>query len=118
MSDFFDSYFNIRKILQQKREYKKQIARVQALPRDYQYVFKKMQERMWMSATGAGWDILEIQYGLIDLFEAGAAEGKGVLEMIGEDVAAFCDELLRSAKSNTENQREAFNRDILKKVNR
>ena len=53
-------------------------------------------------------------YDLLDLFETGAAEGKRVLDITGEDVAAFCDELLRHAKTYTENWREALNHDILK----
>jgi DNA-binding ferritin-like protein (Dps family) len=71
---------------------------------------------MWMFTAGSGYDMMKIHYDLIDLFEAGAAEGKGVLEITGEDVAAFCEELLRNASTYTENWREALNRDILKKL--
>ena len=62
--------------------------------------------------------MMKIHYDLIELFEAGAAEGKPVLEITGEDVAAFCDELLRSTSTYTENWREALNRDIQKKLGR
>lgn len=116
MSEFFDNYLNIKKMMESKREYKQQMARVEALPKDYQYVFKKIQGHMWKFAAGSGYDMMKIHYGLIELFEAGAADGKHVLEITGEDVAAFCDELLRSASTYTENWREAFNRDILKKL--
>ena len=116
MSEFFDNYFNIKKMIESKREYKQQMARVKALPKDYQYVFKKIQSHMWMFAAGSGYDMMKIHYDLIELFEAGAAEGKHVLEITGEDVAAFCDELLRSARTYTEDWREALNRDIQKKL--
>jgi DNA-binding ferritin-like protein (Dps family) len=116
MSRFFDDYFNIIKIIKSKREYKQQMARVKALPKNYQYVFKKIQGHMWMFAAGSGYDMLKIHYDLIDLFEAGAAEGKQVLEITGEDVAAFCDELLRNATTYTENWREKLNRDIMNKL--
>ena len=116
MSEFFDNYFNIKKMIKSKREYKQQMARVEALPKDYQYVFKKIQEHMWMFAAGSGYDMMKIHYGLIELFEAGAADGMHVLEITGEDVAAFCDELLRSASTYTENWRNPLNRDILKKL--
>lgn len=116
MSEFFDNYLNIKKMLESKREYKQQMARVEALPKDYQYVFKKIQEHMWKFAAGSGYDMLKIHYGLIELFEAGASDGKHVLEITGEDVAAFCDELLRSASTYTENWRESFNHDILRKL--
>lgn len=116
MSQFFDNYFNIKKIMESKREYKQQMARVEALPQDYQYVFKKIQSHMWMFAAGAGYDMMKIHYDLIELFETGAADGKHVLEITGENVAAFCDELLRSARTYTEDWRESLNRDIMKKI--
>jgi DNA-binding ferritin-like protein (Dps family) len=50
------------------------------------------------------------------LFETGAADGKQVLEITGEDVASFCDELLQNAKTYTENWHEKLNRDIMKKI--
>ena len=103
-------------MIESKREYKQQMARVADLPEDYQYVFKKIQGHMWMFAAGAGYDMLKIHYDLIELFEDGAANGKHVLEITGEDVAAFCEELLRSASTYTENWRETLNRDILKKL--
>ncbi len=71
---------------------------------------------MWMSAAGSGYDMMNIHYGLIELFETGASDGKHVLEITGENAAAFCDELLRSASTYTENWREALNRDILEKL--
>jgi DNA-binding ferritin-like protein (Dps family) len=116
MSKFFDDYLNIGKILAEKREYKRQMARVEALPEDYRYVFKKIQSHMWMFAEGSGYDMMKIHYDLIELFEEGATAGKRVLEITGEDVAAFCDELLKSAQTYTENWREKLNRNILNKV--
>lgn len=105
----------IKKVFGDKKEYKQQMARVKALPEDYQFVFNKIQKYMWNFAAGDGYDMLKIQYELIDLFEAGAAEGKQVLEITGEDVAEFCDELLRNAKTYTENWHDKLNLDIMKK---
>jgi DNA-binding ferritin-like protein (Dps family) len=116
MSDFFDNYLNIKKIIESKREYKRQMTRVEALPEDYKYVFKKIQSHMWMFAAGSGYDMMKIHYDLIELFEEGAANGKRVLAITGEDVAAFCDELMRSARTYTEDWREKLNRDILSRV--
>ena len=116
MSKFFDDYFNINKIIKSKREYKQQMKRVGELPQDYQYVFKKIQEHMWQFAAGAGYDMMELQYVLIDLFEEGAADGKAVLEVTGEDVAAFVDELLKSTRTYTEDWRNKLNREIKNKV--
>ncbi len=106
------NYFNIKKMIESKREYKAQMARVKALPEDYRFVYDKIQANMWMFAAGDGYDMLKIQYGLIDLFEEGAANGKRVLDITGDDVAGFCDELLKNAKTYTENWRTKLNRDI------
>ena len=116
MPVFFDTYFNIPKIIRSKSEYKQHMARVEALPEDYGYVFKKIQSHMWMFAAGSGYDMMKIHYDLIELFENGVREGKHVLGVTGEDVAAFCEELLRNAETYTENWREKLNRDIMKKV--
>jgi len=70
-------------------------------PEEYRFVFKKIQSHMWQFAAGAGYDMRKIHYDLIALFEAGTAEGKSVLEVTDENVAEFCDELLRSAKTYT-----------------
>ncbi|MCL2775057.1 MAG: DUF1048 domain-containing protein [Oscillospiraceae bacterium] len=115
MSDFFNDYFNIKKIMEEKREYKKQVARIKALPEEYQYVFDKIQGYMFGLAGGSGYDIMKIHFELLDLFETAVAEGKHVLEVTGNNVAAFCDELLRNAQTWTENRREKLNSDIMKK---
>jgi DNA-binding ferritin-like protein (Dps family) len=105
-------------MIKEKREYRQHMARVDALPEDYQYVFKKIQRHMWMFAAGAGYDMMKVHYDLIELFEEGAANGKSVLEVTGKDVAAFCDELLRSTQTYTGNWREKLNRDIAKRFGR
>jgi DNA-binding ferritin-like protein (Dps family) len=105
-----------KKMIGDKKEYRMMMARVEAMPKDYQFVFKKIQQYMWKFAAGDGYDMLKIHYDLIDLFEAGISEGKRVLKITGKDVAEFCDELLRNAKTYTENWREKLNREIMKKL--
>lgn len=116
MGKFFDNYFNMKKIKESKTEYKEQTARVGAMPKDYQFVFKKIQGHMWMFAAGAGYDMLKVQYELIDLFELGVVNGKKVLEITGEDVASFCDELLKNTETYTENWRDKLNVEIMEKL--
>lgn len=118
MSEFFDKYLNIPKMIKEKREYKQNMKRVDALPEDYRFVYKKIQSHMWQFAAGAGYDMLKIHYDLIDLFEAGAADGKEVLEVTGNDVAGFCDELLKNTKTYTEDWRQKLNREIAEKLNK
>lgn len=116
MNQFFDDYFNISKMIKSKQEYKKQMARVNALPKDYQYVFKEIQSHMWQFVSGAGYDMMEVHYGLLELFEENAAEGKSVLEVTGEDVAGFVDELLKNTRTCMEDWKNNLNRKILDNV--
>jgi len=104
-----------KKIIGDKKEYRQMMRRVKLLPEEYQFTFEKIQKYMWNFASGDGFDMLKIQYDLIDLFEAGTADGKHVLEITGEDVAAFCNELLRNTKTYTANWGKKLNSDILKK---
>jgi DNA-binding ferritin-like protein (Dps family) len=113
---FLNDYFNFRHMAREKRKYRQMQARAKALPKEYTYVFNKIQHYMWMHSGGSGMDMIAIFSDLLDLFETGAAEGKHVLEVTGEDVAEFCDELLRNAKTYTQNWRDDLNRDIKKKV--
>lgn len=106
----------LNKMIGDKKEYKQMMARVKALPEDYQFVFDKMQKYMWNYCAGNGYDMLKIHYELIELFEDGAANGRQVLEITGEDVAAFSDELLCNARTYTENWREKLNSDVMEKL--
>ncbi len=116
MKQFFDDYLNINKMIKSKREYKKQMERVKALPEDYQYVFKRIQEHMWQFVSGSGYDIMEVHSDLIELFEEGAANGKGVLEITGSDVAGFIDELLKNTRTFTQDWRTKLNSEINSKL--
>lgn len=116
LSAFFNEYLNFKRIAREKREFKHMQERAKALPEDYRYVYHKIQYYMWSHSGGSGMDMLPIFTDLLELFETGAAEGKRVLEVTGEDVAAFCDELLRNAKTWTENWHVALNRDIRNKL--
>lgn len=116
IKQFFNDYINPKRIVEEKRAYRAMMARVDALPEDYRFVFKKIQDYMWKFASGSGYDVIEIQKGLIGLFEEGAAEGKPVLEITGEDVAGFADELMQEAETYTERWGDNLNADIAKKL--
>lgn len=73
MQGFFDKYLNLKKMKEEKQLYRQQIVRVKALPEDYQFVLKKIQENMWYRGSGDD-EMLELYYGLIDLFEEGASQ--------------------------------------------
>ncbi|MEG0180221.1 MAG: DUF1048 domain-containing protein [Oscillospiraceae bacterium] len=115
MMEGLDSLKNIKK---DKAEYRAHLARIDALPDDYKFVYSKITAYMWsLSGGGNGYDMLAVQADLLELFESGAAEGKGVLEITGEDVAAFADELLKNVKTYTENWHDKLNREIQKELN-
>ncbi|MEG0360438.1 MAG: DUF1048 domain-containing protein [Longicatena sp.] len=116
MSDFFNDYFNFKRMFEEKREYKQQMARVDAMPEDYKFVFKKIQSHMWMFGAGAGYDMMEVHNDLVELFESGIANNKSVLEITGDDVAAFTEGLLSNCKTYTENWNDKLNREIHEKI--
>ncbi len=98
-----------------KKEWNAMEARAKELPRDYQVVYGEIKLYLW-KGSGLLSSSIDIFKGLLDLFEEGAANGKGALEITGEDVAAFCDELLRGEKTYSENWREKLNYNIAKKL--
>jgi DNA-binding ferritin-like protein (Dps family) len=108
----------IKRMIGDKKEYKEQMIRVEALPGDYRFVFDKIQGYMWSFAVGDGSDMLKIQLQLIELFEASAADGKHILDVTGEDVAGFCDEFLRDTKKWTDSYRSKLNHDMMNKFRR
>jgi DNA-binding ferritin-like protein (Dps family) len=108
----------IKKILDDKKEYKQMMARVEALPGDYPEAYKKICNYMWSFSSGSGMDMLRIQYDLIDLFEEGATNGKDVLEVTGEDVTAFANGLIDQAKRWDDKLRSNLNKSILNRVSK
>jgi DNA-binding ferritin-like protein (Dps family) len=108
------SYFKY--VRQEKRRYKEMEARAKALPEEYVFVYRKIEHYMWNHAGGDGMDMIPILADLLDMLEAGAADGKRVLQVTGTDVAGFCDELLRNTKTWTATWHEALNRDIMKRL--
>lgn len=98
----------IREIIEGKKEWRAHVARVKALPKDYQIAYKEMQKYLFkvgpVDLTEGG-----LLSGIVDLFEGGAAAGKGVLEVTGNDVAAFCDELIKDSKTYADLYQESVN---------
>jgi DNA-binding ferritin-like protein (Dps family) len=85
-------------IIEGKKEWRAHMARVKALPQDYQIVYKEIQKYLFKGGAGKLTDGTVFS-GIVDLFEEGAALGKGVLEVTGGDVAAFCDDLVKNSKT-------------------
>ena len=101
-----------RDISRQKREFKATQARVNALPDDYRFVYRRIEKYLWHRAGGDGMEMLTVLTDLTELFESGVANGQTVLELTGEDVAAFADELLASTRTYTGDWHEQLNKDV------
>ncbi|RBQ15583.1 hypothetical protein DP939_35000 [Spongiactinospora rosea] len=86
----------IQDMIEGKRQWRAHMARVKALPPDYEIVYKEIQ-RYFFKVGPVGLDDGTLLSGILDFFEQGAATGKGVLELIGDDVAAFCDDLVKDS---------------------
>ena len=88
----------IQDIIEGKKQWRAHMARVKALPPDYQIVYKEIQKYLFKvgPADLPGGGLLS---GIADFFEEGVASGKGVLELIGSDVAAFCDDLVKDSRT-------------------
>lgn len=99
------------------RSYKQMKRRVNALPKDYQFAFRKIRHYMTVNGVGPDSD-LSVFTELVDLFETSAADGKKVIDVIGSDVCGFCDALMRTTDTyteNTEKLREEINKEVVEK---
>lgn len=88
------------------------MARVKALPQDYQIVYKELQKYLFKVGPVELTDGTELLTGIIELFEEGAALGKGVLEVTGRDVAAFCDDLIKDSKTHADIYQESVDQEV------
>lgn len=107
---------SIRDIIDGKKEWRAHVARVKALPQDYQIVYKEIQKYLFKVGPVELTEMTGLLSGIVDLFEEGAASGKGVLEVTGNDVAAFCDELIKDSKTYADIYLESVNQDVYKAI--
>lgn len=95
--------------LHEKSDYRRLMKRVKVLPDDYRFAFKNMQRYLYYSDLA---DCGTLFSDLAELLEAGAAQGKPVLDIIGSDVAGFCDALVSASAPDALTPRAKLNRDI------
>ncbi|MFJ2176557.1 DUF1048 domain-containing protein [Streptomyces sp. NPDC087851] len=97
----------IQNIIQGKKQWWAHMARVQALPPDYQIVYKEMQRYLFKVGPV---DLTDghLLSEIVDFFEEGVAAGKGVLELIGNDVAAFSDNLIKDSPTHADLYQESI----------
>ena len=97
----------VHDIIEGKRQWRAHMARVKALPPDYQMVYKEIQRYLFKVGPP---DLPDgrLLSGLVDFFKEGVADGKGVLELIGNDVAAFCDDLVKDSRTYADIYQESI----------
>lgn len=105
---------SIKDIIQGKKEWRVHMARVKVLPKDYQIVYKEIQKYLFKVGPVELTDGIGLLSGIIDLFEEGAALEKGVLQVTGSDVAAFCDDLIKDSKTYTDINQEYVDQEVNK----
>lgn len=101
----------IRDIIEGKREWRAHMARVKALPPDYQIVYKEIQKYFFKIGPV---ELVEgsLLSGILDFFEEGVAADKGVMELIGDDVAAFCDDLIKDSRTYADIYQESVGKEV------
>nr|WP_042193604.1 DUF1048 domain-containing protein [Kibdelosporangium sp. MJ126-NF4]CEL20793.1 hypothetical protein [Kibdelosporangium sp. MJ126-NF4]CTQ98402.1 hypothetical protein [Kibdelosporangium sp. MJ126-NF4] len=97
----------IQDIIEGKKQWRAHMARVKALPRDYEIVYKEIQ-RYYFKIGPVGLADGSLLTGILEFFEEGVAAGKGVLELIGNDVAAFCDDLVKDSRTYADIYQESL----------
>jgi DNA-binding ferritin-like protein (Dps family) len=97
----------IHDIIEGKKQWRAHVARVQALPPDYRIVYQEIQRYLFKVGPV---DLPDgnLLSGIVDFFEEGVAGGKGVLELIGDDVAGFCDDLVKDSRTNADIYQESI----------
>ncbi|MGI2327640.1 DUF1048 domain-containing protein [Planococcus sp. YIM B11945] len=101
---------SIKKLIEEKKEWRAHVARVKTLPHDYQIVYKEIQKYLFKVGP------VELNEGtgllseILAFFEEGAAAGKGVLAVTGTDVAAFCDALIGDSSTYADIYQESINK--------
>ena len=107
---------SIKDIIEGKKQWRAHMARVNALPHDYQIVYKEIQKYLFKVGVVELTEGTSVLSGIVDLFAEGAAIGKSVLEVTGKDVAAFCDNLIKDSKTYADIHQEVADKEVKKAV--
>ncbi|WP_143462467.1 DUF1048 domain-containing protein [Levilactobacillus enshiensis] len=105
----------IKKMRQEKRDYREFKQRVAALPTPYEQAMISLEKYLWNLASGAA--MYTVLKNILDMFEAAVADGATVEQVVGDDLVAFADNLLEEfpeatwmTKEKEKLQRKAFKR--------
>ena len=98
---------SIRDIIDGKRQWRAHMARVKALPPDYRIVYEEMQKYLFKIGPISLIDG-KLLSEIVDFFETGVTSGTSAMELIGPDVAAFCDDLIGVEQTYAELYQESI----------
>lgn len=98
----------IRDVIEGKKQWRAHLARVKALPPDYEIVYQEIQRYFFKVGPT---NLLDgsLLPDILDFFEQGVASGQGVTDLIGTDIAAFCDDLIKDAPTYAELYQDSIN---------
>lgn len=105
---------SIQDIIEGKKQWREHMARVKALPADYQIVYKEIQNYLFKVGPVELTESTDLLSEIVDLFAEGAAYKKDVLQVTGKDVAAFCDELIKGCKTYADIYQDSVDKEASK----
>lgn len=89
----------IKKMIQEKQEYRAYKKRMNKLPEEYRKAMKAIENYMWNYAKGSG--MLALLKNILEMFENSASDGLSVRDVVGDDIAEFADSLLAEFPEET-----------------
>lgn len=110
----------LNKLHADKQEWRAQMKKVHAMPKEYQIVYKEVEKYLFTFAGGNGQDTLAGLYQLIDFLQTGADNQIPVLDYVGSDVGEFAESFRQSlqAESWTEDQKNDMQKRVKDKLDR
>jgi DNA-binding ferritin-like protein (Dps family) len=104
----------IKEMIEGKKEWRAHMSRVKGLPKEYKIVYAEIQKYFFKVGPMELTEGIDLLTGIVDLFEEGAIRGKEVLEVTGNDVAQFCDDLIKDSKTYLDSYQEVINESVNK----
>lgn len=112
---FLDTVIGMR---DEKKEYKEYRKKVKALPDDYRIVLEQIEKYSWNFASDSS--MLQVQYEIYNMFIDAIAENKKVLDVTGDDIVAFTEDVMSALGVNRwdDKIKNKINNNVAKKVHK
>jgi len=100
------------------KEFRSFESRARQLPADYQEAWEEIKANLWPHSDFTGRNLMPILGGVLGLLEETAADGRGVQEVLGDDIKGFCRALAseEGAKSWRDKWREQLNNSVARRL--